>query len=136
VSNALYHEALVAKARSGIGKGRLTQPNASAQLDNPLCGDRVTLDLYLVGECITQVGHEVRGCLLCEAAAAVIAELTPGRTPAEVRDLSGHLTLMMQEGTAPGYPVLDIFTPVINARSRRDCVLLPFNTLTKALANL
>lgn len=135
MNNALYHEALIAKARSGIGKGRLTEPNASARLDNPLCGDRVILDLNLVGERIAQVGHEVRGCLLCEAAAAVIAGLVPGHTPAEARDLADRMTRMMQEGTAPGHLALDIFTPVINAKSRRDCVLLPFNALTKALAS-
>lgn len=101
MSNALYHEALVAKARSGAGKGRLSDPQATARLDNPLCGDRVTIDLHLVGGRITAVGHEVKGCLLCEAAAATIAEPAPGKSPDEARALAAAVTRMMKDGVAP-----------------------------------
>ncbi len=136
MSNALYHEALVAKARSGVGKGRLVDPQATARLDNPLCGDRVTIDLNLADGRIAAVGHEVKGCLLCEAAAATIAELAPGKSPDEARDLATTVTRMMKEGLAPADAALDIFTPVITAKSRRDCVILPFGALTKALDGL
>lgn len=135
MSTALYHDALVAKARAGFGKGRLPDATASARLDNPLCGDRVTIDLCLEDGRITMVGHEVRGCLLCEAAAASIAELIPGKTPAEARDLTAGITAMMKDAGPAPMPALEIFTPVQNAKSRRDCVLLPFGALTKALAN-
>lgn len=134
MSTALYHEALVAKARQATGKGRLADATASARLDNPLCGDRVTLDLRLEDGRIMAVGHEVKGCLLCEAAAATIAELAPGMTSAEARDLAATVKRMMKEGAAPSETALEIFTPVQSAKSRRDCVLLPFGALEKALA--
>lgn len=130
----LYHSALVGKARSAFGKGRLDSPTASARVDNPLCGDRVTIDLHLEDGRITMVGHEVRGCLLCEAAAAVIAELAPGKNAAEARALAADITAMMKEGAPATLPALEIFTPVHHAKSRRDCVLLPFGALTKALS--
>ena len=47
-------------------------------VDNPLCGDRVTLDLNLADGRVREVGHKVRGCLLCQAAAAAIGERAPG----------------------------------------------------------
>lgn len=134
MSTALYHDALVAKARAGVGKGRLKDATATARLDNPLCGDRVTIDLRLEGGKIMEVGHEVKGCLLCEAAAASIAELGPGKTTAEARELAAGITAMMKEGGAAPLPALEIFTPVQQAKSRRDCVLLPYGALTKALA--
>lgn len=130
----IYHEALVAKARGGLGKGRLAAPSTSARLDNPLCGDRVTIDLKLEDGRVTEVGHEVRGCLLCEAAAATIAELVPGKTAAEARALAQDMTAMMKEGAPAPLAPLAIFTPVQNAKSRRDCVLLPFGALAKALS--
>jgi nitrogen fixation protein NifU and related proteins len=136
LSTALYHDALVAKARDGQGKGRLADATHSARLDNPLCGDRVTVDLRLEDGRIAAVGHEVKGCLLCEAAAASIAELAPGRSPGEARDLAAGITAMMKDGAAAPLPALEIFTPVQTAKSRRDCVLLPFGALTKALSGL
>lgn len=131
----LYHDALVARARSGHGKGRLTPHDASARLDNPLCGDRVTLDVVMREGRIAAIGHDVKGCLLCEAAAATIAESLTGRTPAEARAMIAAVTALMKEGTPPDvFESLEIFTPVHQAKSRRDCVLLPFGALEKALS--
>ncbi|WP_374366812.1 iron-sulfur cluster assembly scaffold protein [Dongia sp.] len=136
MSQALYHEALVARARSGLGKGRLDPHDASARLDNPLCGDRVTLDLKIADGHITGIGHEVKGCLLCEAAAATIAGQLKGATPAQAREMIAAVTALMKDGTAlpEAFAELAIFTPVHLAKSRRDCVLLPFGALEKALA--
>ena len=41
----LYHQAILDLARQATGHGRLETPQASVRVDNPLCGDRVTLDL-------------------------------------------------------------------------------------------
>ena len=74
----LYHQAILDLARQSGGTARLEQPQASATVDNPLCGDRVTVDLDLADGRVRAVGHKVRGCLLCQAAAAVIAARAPG----------------------------------------------------------
>lgn len=136
MNNALYHEALIARARSNAGKGRLAEPSASARLDNPLCGDRVTVDLKMAADHIDSVGHEVKGCLLCEAAAATIAAGLAGATPAAAREMIAAIRALMTEGTPPPATLDDlaIFTPVHQAKARRDCVLLPFAALEKALA--
>ncbi len=60
----------------------------------------MTIDLRFADGRIAAVGHEVKGCLLCEAAAASIAELTPGKTAAEARDLAAGITAMMKDGGA------------------------------------
>ena len=84
MSEELYQAALVARAHAGRGRGRLAAPDRSITLDNPLCGDRVTLDLRLANGQIAAVGHLVRGCLLCEAGAETIAAHAPGKTTAEL----------------------------------------------------
>lgn len=134
MNNTLYHDALLAKAKSGFGKGRLLDPDASAQLDNAFCGDRVIIDLRFSNSQITKIGYEVKGCILCEAATVTIAEILPGRSISEARELRNVVAHMMKEGIAPTEPALDIFTPVMTVRSRHDCVMLPFDTLIKAMA--
>jgi nitrogen fixation NifU-like protein len=137
VSEALYHAALVERARTAFGKGRLPQADASATVDNPLCGDRVTLDLKLADGRIAAIGHEVRGCLLCEAAAATIAEFLRGGRAGEIEAVSAAAKRLMKEGHVdPHWPCLEIFTPVHNAKSRRDCVLLPFEALRRAASGV
>jgi nitrogen fixation NifU-like protein len=133
MSEALYHAALVERARAAFGKGRLPDATATATVDNPLCGDRVTLDLKVNDGKIGAIGHEVRGCLLCEAAAATIAEFLRGATAADIEAIGGAAKVLMKEGQAdPRWGCLEIFTPVHNAKSRRDCVLLPFEALRRA----
>jgi nitrogen fixation NifU-like protein len=135
VSADLYQAELVARARGAFGKGRLAGAAASITVDNPLCGDRVTLDLARSDGRVSAIGHEVKGCLLCEAAAATIADFARGKTPQELRDMRRAATALMKDGTAPSEPFsgLAVFTPVHHAKSRRDCVLLPFEALEKAL---
>ena len=133
MSEALYHKALVDRARAGFGKGRLPDATSSATVDNPLCGDRVTLDLAVQDGRIAAIGHHVRGCLLCEAAAATIAEYGRGADQATLDAMSAAARALMAEGTLdPHWQCLEIFRPVHGAKSRRECVLLPFEALKRA----
>ena len=50
MSQALYHSTLVEHAQAGRARGRLAAPHRSATVDNPLCGDRVTIDLALADD--------------------------------------------------------------------------------------
>lgn len=135
MSEALYHAALVERARAAFGKGRLAGADASVTVDNPLCGDRVTLDLKIENGAVAAISHEVRGCLLCEASAATIAEFLRGSDPRKLRDAIAAARRLMKEGGGdPHWPSLEIFTPVHQAKSRRDCVLLPFEALERAAA--
>ncbi len=135
MGSELYQAELVARAREAFGKGRLKDAAATVTLDNPLCGDRVTIDLARTDGRVSAIGHEVKGCLLCEAAAATIAAFGRDKTPDELRALQTAAVALMKDGTpAPAaFAGLAVFTPVHNAKSRRDCVLLPFEVLEKAL---
>ena len=135
MSADLSHTELVARARAAFGAGRLAAAAASITVDNPLCGDRVTLDLETGDGQVKAIGHAVKGCLLCEASAATIAEFGRDRSPAALRAMAEAAKALMKDGTpAPEqFAALRVFTPVHAAKSRRDCVLLPFEALAKAL---
>lgn len=136
MTDALYHDAIIAHARSGVGEGRLAEPTVSAIADNPLCGDRVTLDLALADGVVAAVGHKVRGCLLCRASASVLAGQAVGMTPQALLAVAEAFARMIRDGApAPeDAPDLAVFTPVRESRSRHECVLLPFTALRQALA--
>ena len=68
MSDELYQQRIVALAKSKTGAGKLAAPTKSARRDNPLCGDRVTIDVKLEDGRIVEIAHQVRGCLLCQAA--------------------------------------------------------------------
>ncbi len=139
MTDELYHRAILELARQAGRTPRLETPDASVTIDNPLCGDRVTLDLTLTDGRVGAIGHKVRGCLLCQAAAAVIAARAPGETPAALREVAEDVALTIRKGSAVAagrWPELAAFAPVHRHKSRHDCVLLPFTALTQALAEV
>ena len=136
--DALYQQAIIDHAKMAVGAGRLDRPTASATVDNPLCGDRVTVDLVLQHGVVAAIGHQVRGCLLCNAASSVLARRGIGRDGAALRAVATEFDAMIREdGPAPDdWPDLACFRPVHAAKSRHECVLLPFRAAVKALEAL
>lgn len=137
-SDALYQEALLRLARGAAGARRLDAPDGSAHRDNPLCGDDVTFDVRARGGRVEAVGMRIRGCALCQASATVLAGAAPGRTPAEIlRAREALAALLRGSGPVPGSPFeeLAVFQPVRAVPSRHECVLLPFDALSDALAS-
>jgi nitrogen fixation NifU-like protein len=132
----LYNEAIIATAKAGHGAGRLERPDASVTRDNPLCGDRVTLDLRLDGDRIGEIAQLTRGCLLTQAAASVIGRHAPGASPEAVHAAAARLGRILageDAADAADWPELAMFAPVREVRSRHECVLLPFQALEEAL---
>ena len=133
--NALYQDAIIATARRAVGRGRLVRPDGTATVDNPLCGDRVTLDVELgASGCVARVGHVVRGCLLCEAAAALIAEHASARDVEDLLRAGVGVEAALRDGAPFPWPELEMFVPVRDVKSRHRCVGLPFEALGEALA--
>jgi nitrogen fixation NifU-like protein len=90
----MYTERLLDHYRTPRNRGRLDpgdllSPTAqilSAEEYNPLCGDRVTIDLAVAEGRVTQVRFEGRGCALCLGAASILTEAIEGR---HLDDLTG-----------------------------------------------
>jgi nitrogen fixation NifU-like protein len=139
MKDELYHQAILELAKRARGDRRLGAPTASVTVDNPLCGDRVTLDLAVADGKVAQIGHKVRGCLLCQAATTVIAEHAPGETIASLREVAAEAQRAVRLDPALAcerWPEMIAFAPVHQHRSRHDCVLLPFDALTRALDDI
>lgn len=135
MSEDLYHQAIKELAQTASGVGRLTSPTASARLDNALCGDRVTVDLNIEQGRITALTEETKGCLLCRAAAALLARQAPGRAAADIATALTALQALLrgEAGAAASWPDLSLFTPVSPHKSRHGCVLLPFQAAQRAV---
>ena len=135
MSDQLYQERIVALARAKTGVGKLAEPTKSARRDNPLCGDRVTIDVRLDGQGrIAEIAHQVRGCLLCQASASALSSVAVGRDAAGIAALrhDADRALGREEGEA-GEP-FTVFLPVAAHKSRQECVLLPLEALKDALS--
>ena len=123
---------LAAKARD---LGPVEHAECRHEADNFLCGDRAAIEVERDGGRIKAIGGKVRGCLLVQAAAAVIAEAAAGADIDVLRDGVRQAESLMAAGAqATGaWEKLNAFTPVHGVKHRHDCVLLPFQALKGCL---
>lgn len=132
----LYQERLLTLAREAAGAGRLAAPGVEATVDNPLCGDRVTVEVRVEGGRVAALAHRVRGCLLCQASASLLGRSAAGLGDADVEAAHRALLALLEAGAPPPaapVPGLEVFAPVRASPSRKTCVVLPFEALRAAL---
>ena len=103
-------------------------------VDNPLCGDRVTIDLDLADGKISAVAHDVKGCVLCQASVSVLGAHAVGETAQGLRAVQEAVRGMLEgSGGLDGqWDELGSFLPVAAHKSRHNCVLLPFQAVIEA----
>ena len=135
MSDQLYQEQIVALAKAKTGAGKLENPTKSVRRDNPLCGDRVTIDVRLDGRGkIAEIAHQVRGCLLCQASASALASVAVGRDAAGIAELRHDAERAVGREAGEAREPFAAFAPVAAHKSRQECVLLPLEALKDALS--
>jgi len=136
MTTALYQQSILARAKDATGAGEFENPDARAVAENPLCGDRITIDIRMQDDKIESLAHTVRGCVLCQAAASLIGAQAPGCAGSEI-DAARRTVAAMLAGTGEPprgkWQEFAIFAPVAAHRHRHHCVLLPFDALQRAL---
>lgn len=135
MNDQIYQDRIVALAKAKTGAGRLEAPTKSARRDNPLCGDRVTIDVKLDGQGrITEIAHQVRGCLLCQASASALSAVAVGRDAAGIAEVRHDAERALGRQAGEAHEPFTAFVPVAAHKSRQECVLLPLEALKDALA--
>jgi NifU-like protein involved in Fe-S cluster formation len=89
MDDILYREEILERYHAARYRGRLERPDLHAELDNPLCGDRIRLELAVgSGRRIGRVLFDGHGCVISQVAASLLAERLEGIGVDEARRLS------------------------------------------------
>lgn len=117
---ALYGDVIRERWRRPRFRGELAGANATAEDVNPLCGDRVRMQLRVEDGRVQAVRFAGDSCAICSASADVVAELVEGRSRVEAAALAASDVLaVLQADVRP---------------TRMRCVTLPLTVLARALA--
>ncbi|MFI5226086.1 MAG: Fe-S cluster assembly sulfur transfer protein SufU [Candidatus Limnocylindrales bacterium] len=115
----LYRDYILEHYRRPHNFGVIDHATASQEGANPLCGDRITLQVRVHDGRIDAVGFTGRGCAISQASASLLTDEIKGKTV----DLATHLT---------STDVLDLLGIDISP-ARLKCALLSLETLQGAL---
>lgn len=83
----LYRQYILEHYREPHNHGHLEQPDIHAADTNPLCGDRVEIDLDVRDGRVEQVRFSGRGCAISQASASMLTDKIEGATLDELRAL-------------------------------------------------
>ena len=103
-------------------RGPLAGAEGSAEGANPLCGDRVRIELRSEQGMIADARFTADACALCVASASLLTERVRGMRLDAVAGVDERWLFASLEGEPPP--------------ARRKCATLPLDTLHRAAANL
>src|SRR5262245_10359319 len=68
----IYSQRILELAAALPRTARLPEPEATATAHSKLCGSRVTVDLAMTGDVVSDYGQSVKACLLGQASSSVM----------------------------------------------------------------
>jgi nitrogen fixation NifU-like protein len=103
-------------------EGRLLGPDVSREGVNPLCGDRVRIELAIRDGRIVDARFTANACAISVAASSLLTERVRGMTTATARSVTDDEMIAALGGGIPP--------------ARRACAVLPVTTMRAALEEL
>ena len=134
--NDIYNQKILAFAADIPRIRRLARPDGTAVAISRLCGSKVTVDIRLDDDKVSDFGHEVKACALGQASSSIMARHVVGSTTAQLRELRAQMYRMLKEGgPAPGGKWADLaaLEPVRDFKARHASTLLTFDAVVAAI---
>lgn len=86
----LYREVILDHYRNPRNAGTIENPDISYEDTNPLCGDRIRIDLKVAGGKVTEIKFHGRGCAISQASTSMLTEMIQGQELEEIRSLTAQ----------------------------------------------
>lgn len=118
---ALYSEILLDHFRHPRNYGSLPAPDISNEQFNPLCGDRIRLELNFDQSKVIDVRFKGDACAISTAAASLLTELILGVNIEQLSNISDERLISALESEIQP--------------ARLQCALLPLQALREGLQN-
>jgi NifU-like protein involved in Fe-S cluster formation len=137
--NDVYNKRILEFAGNIPLTRRLATPDATAVAHSRLCGSKVTVDIAMEGDRISDFGHEVKACALGQASSSIMARKVIGATADELREVRRQMYAMLKEGgPAPTgrWADLEALLPVKDFKARHASTLLTFDAVVDAVGQV
>jgi nitrogen fixation protein NifU and related proteins len=131
----LYQQVILDHNRKPRNFRTLANPSRAAEGYNPLCGDRLTVEIALEGDVIRDIGFQGSGCAISKASASMMTADLKGKTVTEAEEAFERFRAMLTEnGPDAELGKLGVFAGVREFPSRIKCATLAWHTVHAALA--
>ena len=134
----LYQEVILDHAKSPRNFGVLEQYTCTAEGNNPMCGDQLTVYVDIKDDIVSDVSYRARGCAISIASASIMSSMIKGRTIEEV-----HLLFDKFHKLCTGQEVeedddtekLQVLSGVSEFPTRVKCATMSWHAVDSAIKN-
>ena len=102
---------------------------------NPICGDEMEISLIVKDNKIEDIGYQCRSCVYCQASVSLLSQKIKDMKLSEIKSFIILTEDLFKDTEVKIETKWQDFKKIMNKNniSRKECLLLPFKTISKAL---
>ena len=102
---------------------------------NATCGDQMEISLKVKENKIVDFGYQCKSCIYCQASVSLLSRNSINKSVDSIKNLLNLTENLFEDDLANIPKEWNIFKKIFNKKNiaRKDCLLLPFKTVSKAL---
>ena len=116
--------------------GTLDNHTHFSKLKNSICGDDMRIYLIVKNNKITNFKYECESCIYCQASVSLLSRKTKNKSTEKVKNFAQKANSYFDKSTNSFDKEWKDFDKIMtkNNISRKECLLLPINTMLDALS--
>jgi nitrogen fixation NifU-like protein len=133
---SIYQEVILDHNRKPRNYGSLDYPTHHAVGHNPLCGDRINLDINMPDGRIEQIAFHGESCAICKASCSMMTAAVKGKSRQEAEAMVQEFREMVMSESNQSFDHLGrlkVLAGVRDLPTRVKCAILPWHTLHAAM---
>jgi len=133
----LYRRVIMDHYKNPRNRGLFDDDAVNVDLNNPTCGDRITLQMKVKDGVVEAARFVGEGCSISMASASMMTDAIKGRTLYEAIQLADRFSALMQgEDAEFEYEDIEALSGVSKFPARIKCAMLAWNALRKGIVQV
>ncbi|MFE4710407.1 MULTISPECIES: Fe-S cluster assembly sulfur transfer protein SufU [Bacillales] len=131
----LYRRVIMDHYKNPRNRGSFEDDALKIELNNPTCGDRITLQLKVEDGVVKDARYNGEGCSISMSSASMMTEAVKGKTVAVALDMADRFSGLMKGEPVEfeGYEDIEALSGVNKFPARIKCATLAWNALRKGI---
>ncbi len=102
---------------------------------NPLCGDEMEVGVKISKNKILDFAYQCKSCIYCQASVSFLSKYSLNKKVDSIKEVLCFFNIYFENNNEKFPKHLKKFKILFNKKnlSRKDCILLPFKALSKAI---
>ena len=134
----LYQEVILDHSKNPCNFGVLEQYTCTAEGNNPMCGDQLTVYVDIKDGVVSDVSYRARGCAISIASASIMSSMIKGRTLEEVNILFDKFHMLCTGQEVEDDDDIDrlrVLSGVSKFPTRVKCATMSWHAVREACTN-